>query len=66
MRGGSTVANRGRDAAVLSTRAARATTSRLERVSNDGERWDAYLFRVGGGLDWTEYGVYAAGTCLEV
>ena len=52
--------------AVLSTRAARATMSRLERVSNDGERWDAYLFRaLEGGLDWTEYGVYAAGTCLE-
>ena len=52
--------------AVLSTRAARATMSRLERVSNDGERWDAYLFRaLEGGLDWTEYGLYAAGTCLE-
>ena len=31
--------------AVLSTRAARATMSRLERVSNDGERWDAHLPR---------------------
>lgn len=51
---------------MLSTRAARATMSRLERVSNDGERWDAYLFRaLEGGLDWTEYGLYAAGTCLE-
>eukprot|EP00588_Corethron_pennatum_P012408 CAMPEP_0194273958 /NCGR_PEP_ID=MMETSP0169-20130528/7177_1 /TAXON_ID=218684 /ORGANISM="Corethron pennatum, Strain L29A3" /LENGTH=483 /DNA_ID=CAMNT_0039017051 /DNA_START=113 /DNA_END=1564 /DNA_ORIENTATION=- len=56
--------------AVLSKRAAVATLERLERaaaaVVRPGMHWDEYLMNtLETGLDWTEYGLYAAGTCLS-
>lgn len=56
--------------AVMSKRAAVATLERLEQtaaaVLRPGMHWDEYLMNtLETGLDWTEYGLYAAGTCLS-
>ena len=54
--------------AVMSKHGAIATLKRLEqRAEEEGKRgWDEYLFSaLEDGLDWTEYGLYAAGTCLD-
>lgn len=51
--------------AVLSTRVALAAIARLQTLGGD-VGWDERLFRtLDEGLDWTEYGMYAAGACLE-
>jgi hypothetical protein len=58
--------------AVLSAGAARrllellSANSRLEGKLGETTRWDARLFAsLDAGLDWTEYGLYAAFACLE-
>ena len=54
--------------AVMSKHGAVATLERLERrAAEEGKRgWAEYLFSaLEDGLDWTEYGLYAAGTCLD-
>jgi len=56
--------------AVMSKRASLLTIERLEEVAakiiRPGMKWDAYLIStLESGLDWTEYGLYAAGTCLS-
>ena len=56
--------------AVMSKRASLLTIERLEQVAakviKPGMNWDLYLIStLESGLDWTEYGLYAAGTCLS-
>jgi hypothetical protein len=53
--------------AVLSAAAAAAVTAALGRVGAGAEQaWDHYLMAaLDSGADWTEYGLYAAGTCLD-
>ena len=59
--------------AVMSKRAALAVISKLQDIAAAAKRgsfiatqsWDAYLMSaLETGADWTEYGLYAAGTCL--
>jgi len=41
-------------------------SARFGRVDAERTRWDARLFRsLDSGLDWTEYGIYAAFACVE-
>ena len=52
--------------AVLSKEAALAVIRRLGAAADRGKRWDQHLMAaLDAGADWTEYGLYAAGACLE-
>lgn len=50
----------------LESAAAAAAAARAAHSTNPNRRaWDAHLMAaLENGADWTEYGVYAAGTCL--